>query len=44
MEQMKNAEKLEFLLDTYGNSLFRLSLMMLQNEADAEDAYGKEEL
>ena len=32
------AEKIEYLLQQYGNSLFRLCLFMLKNESDAEDA------
>ena len=32
------SENLESLLQNYGNSLFRLCLFMLKNEADAEDA------
>ena len=32
------SEKIEYLLQQYGNSLFRLCLFMLKNEADAEDA------
>lgn len=31
------SEKIEYLLQQYGNSLFRLCLFMLKNEADAED-------
>ena len=30
-------EKIEYLLQQYGNSLFRLCLVMLKNEADAKD-------
>ena len=36
--QNTTTEKIESLLQTYGNSLFRLSLVMLRNESDAEDA------
>lgn len=32
------ADDLEQVMDTYGNMLFRLSLVMLGNSADAEDA------
>ena len=31
------AEKIEYLLQQYGSSLFRLCLFLLKNEADAED-------
>lgn len=31
------SKKIEYLLQQYGNSLFRLCLFMLKNEADAED-------
>lgn len=31
------AENIEYLLQQYGSSLFRLCLFMLKNEADAED-------
>ena len=36
--QNTTTEKIESLLQTYGNGLFRLSLVMLRNESDAEDA------
>ena len=36
--QNTTTENIESLLQTYGNSLFRLSLVMLRNESDAEDA------
>ncbi len=32
------ADDLEWVMDTYGNMLFRLCLVMLSNSADAEDA------
>ena len=38
MQTNTTAEKIETLLQTYGNGLFRLSLVMLRNESDAEDA------
>ena len=31
------AEKVETAVDTYGNMLFRICLVMLGNERDAED-------
>lgn len=38
MQNNNITEKIEVLLQTYGNSLFRLSLVLLKNKADAEDA------